>query len=144
MRQLQLVVVENMEGKAHIISIYGYPIGSIAKKFVPAGRKDASNKLVDLKSQFKDGTVRNMTAMGGLLKDISDIANYIEKQDDQQPVAPATNKIAPPDSVATPTPTVKTLAPQRTPATASRTMPPTPDELDQIKRNAGLKKTAKV
>jgi hypothetical protein len=144
MRQLQLVVVENMEGKAHIISIYGYPIGSIAKKFVPAGRKDASNKLVDLKSQFKDGTVRNMTAMGGLLKDISDIANYIEKQDDQQPVAPATNKIAPPDSVATPTPTVKTLAPQRTLATASQTMPPTPDELDQIKRNAGLKKTAKV
>jgi hypothetical protein len=72
-----------MEGKAHIISIYGYPIGSIAKKFVPAGRKDAGNKLVDLKSQFKDGTVRNMTAMGGLLKDIADIENYIEKAEDQ-------------------------------------------------------------
>lgn len=84
MRQLQLVVVENMEGKAHIISIYGYPIGSIAKKFVPAkGKSSAGNKLVDLKSQFKDGTVRNMTAMGGLLKDISDIANYIEKIEDQ-------------------------------------------------------------
>ena len=148
MRQLQLVVVENTEGKAHIISIYGYPIGSIAKKFVPSGRKDASNKLVDLKSQFKDGTVRNMTAMGGLLKDIADIENYIEKQTDQQPVIPKANKVAPPATkaapVATSTPAVKTLAPQRTPATASRTMPPTPDELDQIKRNAGLKKTAKV
>ena len=85
MRQLQLVVIENMEGKAHIISIYGYPIGSIAKKFVPAGRKDASNKLVDLKSQFKDGTVRNMTAMGGLLKDIADIENYIEAQHEKTP-----------------------------------------------------------
>ena len=85
MRQLQLVVIENMEGKAHIISIYGYPIGSIAKKFVPAGRKDASNKLVDLKSQFKDGTVRNMTAMGGLLKDIADIENYIEAQQEKTP-----------------------------------------------------------
>jgi hypothetical protein len=84
MRQLQLVVVENMEGKAHIISIYGYPIGSIAKKFVPTkGTSSAANKLVDLKSQFKDGTVRNMTAMGGLLKDISDIANYIEQIEDQ-------------------------------------------------------------
>ena len=97
MKQLQLVVVENMEGKAHIISIYGYPIGSIAKKFVPSGRKDASNKLVDLKSQFKDGTVRNMTAMGGLLKDISDIANYIEAQQDTQPVVntPVQSKVEP-------------------------------------------------
>ena len=102
---MQLVVIENMEGKAHIISIYGYPIGSIAKKFVPAGRKDASNKLVDLKSQFKDGTVRNMTAMGGLLKDIADIENYIEKQAEEpapetevKPVAPVTptKKAAPP------------------------------------------------
>jgi hypothetical protein len=96
MRQLQLVVVENMDKTAHIISIYGYPIGSVAKKFVPAGRKDASNKLVDLKSQFKDGTVRNMTAMGGLLKDISDIANYIEKAE-QTPVGktPATTQSTP-------------------------------------------------
>jgi hypothetical protein len=86
-----------MEGKAHIISIYGYPIGSIAKKFVPAGRKDATNKLVDLKSQFKDGTVRNMTAMGGLLKDISDIANYIEQIEDQpqQQKQPAAKTPAP-------------------------------------------------
>jgi hypothetical protein len=98
MRQLQLVVVENMEGKAHIISIYGYPIGSIAKKFVPAkGKSSASNKLVDLKSQFKDGTVRNMTAMGGLLKDISDIANYIEKVEAQpQQQKPAVAKTAAP------------------------------------------------
>jgi hypothetical protein len=97
MRQLQLVVVENMEGKAHIISIYGYPIGSIAKKFVPAKNKDAGNKLVDLKSQFKDGTVRNMTAMGGLLKDISDIENYIEKVEAQpQQQEPAVAKTAAP------------------------------------------------
>jgi hypothetical protein len=97
MRQLQLVIVENMEGKAHIISIYGYPIGSIAKKFVPAGRKDAGNKLVDLKSQFKDGTVRNMTAMGGLLKDISDIENHIEKIEaqPQQQKQPAPKTPAP-------------------------------------------------
>jgi hypothetical protein len=76
-----------MEGKAHIISIYGYPLGSIAKKFVPLkGKSSSSNKLVDLKSQFKDGTVRNMTAMGGLLKDIADIANYIElKNAEDQP-----------------------------------------------------------
>jgi hypothetical protein len=83
MKQLQLVVVENTKGLAHIISIYGYPIGSIAKKFVPVGKTEAAAKLVDLKSQFKDGTVRNMTAMGGLLKDIADIANYIEKIEDQ-------------------------------------------------------------
>ena len=113
MRQLQLVVVENMEGKAHIISIYGYPIGSIAKKFVPVkGTSSAANKLVDLKSQFKDGTVRNMTAMGGLLKDISDIANYIEKieaqpqqQKQQQSVAKAPVKGVQP---AGSTPIVKT------------------------------------
>jgi len=83
MKQLQLVVVENTKGLAHIISIYGYPIGSIAKKFVPVGRTEAAAKLVDLKFQFKDGTVRNMTAMGGLLKDIADITNYIEKIEDQ-------------------------------------------------------------
>ena len=84
LRQLQIVVTTNMKGKAHVISIYGYPIGSIAKKFVPAGRKDASNKLLDLRSQYKDGTVRNMTSMGGLLKDIADIENYIEKQEEPQ------------------------------------------------------------
>jgi hypothetical protein len=150
MRQLQLVVVENTEGKAHIISIYGYPIGSIAKKFVPAGRKDASNKLVDLKSQFKDGTVRNMTAMGSLLKDVADIENYIEKQVDQQPVTPAVAKAVQPVAKVAPAtktaaaPATTSLAPQRTPSPATRTMPPTPDELDQIKRNAGIKKTFKV
>ena len=99
MRQLQLVVVENMDGKAHIISIYGYPVGTIGKRFVPAGRKDAGNKLVELKSQFKDGTVRNMTAMGGLLKDISDIANYIEKVE-QQPPTPAQPEVSPTQPVA--------------------------------------------
>ena len=113
MKQLQLVVVENMEGKAHIISIYGYPIGSIAKKFVPAGRKDAGNKLVDLKSQFKDGTVRNMTAMGGLLKDISDIANYIEAQQDAQTAVQPAN-----------TPVKANVAPAKSGTQQSATTPP--------------------
>lgn len=147
MRQLQLVVVENIEGKAHIISIYGYPIGSIAKKFVPVkGTSSAGNKLLDLKSQFKDGTVRNMTAMGGLLKDIADIENYIEQQDDQQPIVPVDNKaITAPKKIKPAGKVVPTSsAPERTSATAPRAMPPTPDELDQIKRNAGVKQPSKV
>jgi hypothetical protein len=91
MRQLQLVVTSNYAESSHVISIYGFPIGSIAKKFVPT-RKNASSKLVDLRSQFKDGTIRNMTAMGGLLKDISDIENHIEQQSNQQPQQPVTTK----------------------------------------------------
>jgi hypothetical protein len=101
MRQIQLVVVENMSGKAHIISIYGYPIGSIAKKFVPKkGTSSSGNKLVDLKSQFKDGTVRNMTAMGGLLKDIADIENYIEAQQEKTPGQSVPNTAAKSTNVA--------------------------------------------
>jgi hypothetical protein len=101
MRQIQLVVVENMSGKAHIISIYGYPIGSIAKKFVPKkGTSSSGNKLVDLKSQFKDGTVRNMTAMGGLLKDIADIENHIEAQQEKTPGQSVPNTAAKSTNVA--------------------------------------------
>jgi hypothetical protein len=107
MKQLQLVVVENIEGKAHIISIYGYPIGSIAKKFIPSKNKDAKNKLLDLKSQFKGGTVRNMTAMGGLLKDIADIENYIEKQSEE----PAPEKEVTPAVPVTPTKKAEPSAP---------------------------------
>jgi len=84
LRQLQLVVTESSRDKGYNISIYGFPVGSIAKKYIPS-RKDADSKLVDLSSQFKDGSIRNMLGMGSLLKNIADIENYIEQQDDQQP-----------------------------------------------------------
>jgi hypothetical protein len=77
LRQLQLVVTESSRDKGYNISIYGFPIGSIAKKYIPS-RKDADSKLVDLTSQFKDGSIRNMLGMGSLLKNIADIENYID------------------------------------------------------------------
>lgn len=99
LRQLQLVVTESSREKGYNISIYGFPVGSIAKKYVP-GRKDADSKLVDLTSQFKDGSIRNMLGMGNLLKNIADIENHIEKVE-AQPVqqAPA-KKVAPVKPVA--------------------------------------------
>jgi hypothetical protein len=96
LRQLQLVVTEADRDMGYNISIYGFPVGSIAKKYVP-GRKDASSKLVDLTSQFKDGSIRNMLGMGALLKHIADIENHIEQQPQQapaQPKAPAAPKPA--------------------------------------------------
>ncbi len=95
LRQLQLVVTESVREKGYNISIYGFPVGSIAKKYVPS-RKDADSKLVDLTSQYKDGSIRNMLGMGNLLKNIADIENHIEKIEDQpepqkqqqKPVAP--------------------------------------------------------
>jgi hypothetical protein len=86
LKQLQLVVTESDRASSYNISIYGFPVGSIAKKYVP-GRKDANSKLVDLTSQLKDGSIRNMLGMGSLLKNIADIENHIEQQAKQpQPV----------------------------------------------------------
>jgi hypothetical protein len=138
--QLQLVVTESDREKGYNISIYGFPIGSIAKKYVP-GRKDADSKLVDLTSQSKDNSIRNMLGMGSLLKHIADIENYIEKQGSQAPVAKTAPKVVPTTKSK---PASNVVAPERTPAPAPQAMPPTPDELDQIKRNAGIKKTANV
>jgi hypothetical protein len=137
-RQLVLYVDFNETDSGYYMSIYGQPKTQLGKKFIPK----SGNLLIKLLTSITpEYNVRNRINMGPLLKHLADIENYIEKQDDQQPVTPATNKVAPVPKV----PTTKTsLAPQRTPAPASRTMPPTPDELDQIKRNAGIKKTAKV
>lgn len=114
LKQLQIVVTEASREKGYNISIYGFPVGSIAKKYVPS-RKDADSKLVDLTSQYKDGSIRNMLGMGNLLKNIADIENHIEQQEkeqepqQQQPAAPvANNAVKPaPKSVATALP-VKT------------------------------------
>lgn len=85
LKQLQLVVTESDRSSSYNISIYGFPVGSIAKKYVP-GRKDANSKLVDLTSQLKDGSIRNMLGMGSLLKNIADIENHIEQQAKQVPL----------------------------------------------------------
>ena len=99
LKQLQLVVTESDRASSFNISIYGFPVGSIAKKYVP-GRKDANSKLVDLTSQLKDGSIRNMLGMGSLLKNIADIENHIEQQVKQtQPV----NKLAAKSPVVKPT-----------------------------------------
>lgn len=104
LKQLQIVVTEASREKGYNISIYGFPVGQIAKKYVP-GRKDADSKLVDLTSQYKDGSIRNMLGMGNLLKNIADIENHIEQAEQepqQQPakavqktVQPATSKVKP-------------------------------------------------
>jgi hypothetical protein len=90
LKQLQLVVTESDRESSYNISIYGFPVGSVAKKYLP-GRKDSNSKLVDLTSQLKDGSIRNMLGMGSLLKNIADIENHIE----QQGIAPAANAKAP-------------------------------------------------
>jgi hypothetical protein len=90
LKQLQLVVTESDRSSSYNISVYGFPVGSIAKKYVP-GRKDADSKLVDLTSQLKDGSIRNMLGMGNLLKNIADIENHIEQVQDKQ-VQPLTKK----------------------------------------------------
>lgn len=102
LRQLQLVVTEADREMGYNISIYGFPVGSIAKKYVP-GRKDASSKLVDLTSQFKDGSIRNMLGMGSLLKHIADIENHIEAQPQQAPAQPKATVAAPKPALKAPT-----------------------------------------
>ena len=114
MRQLQIRVVDNYTENSHVISIYGYPIGTIAKRFVPSGRKDASNKLVELRSQFKDGTIRNMLAMGGLLKDIADIENHIEKQSDSSTVSAELDSLKKNAGIPSQNPTTPSTARQST------------------------------
>jgi len=96
-KQLHIIPTITMK-TGYTISIYGFPIGSVAKLYIPA-RKDAQSKLVDLTAQYKDGSIRNMLGMGGLLKHIADIENYQE----QHPVEP-TEKLTPTKKV-TDTPT---------------------------------------
>jgi hypothetical protein len=92
LRQLQIVVTESNRALGYNISIYGFPVGSIAKKYIPS-RRDADSKLIDLTSQFKDGSIRNMLAMGSLLKHIADIETYIEQQSEEEPEQPAPKKV---------------------------------------------------
>lgn len=96
LKQLQLVVTESQRAEGYNISIYGFPVGTIAKKYVP-GRKDADSKLIDLTSQYKDGSIRNMLGMGNLLKNLADIENHIEKVQAQPPApqAPAAKQVKP-------------------------------------------------
>lgn len=110
LRQLQLVVTQSDRESTYNISIYGFPVGTVAKKFVPS-RKDADSKLIDLTSKFKDGTIRNTIEMGNLLKNIADIENYIEQAQPQQTQEPVQQQAK-------------------------------PDELDAVRKNAGLAKPA--
>jgi len=119
-RQLHIIVTMSQREKGYTISVYGFPVGTVAKKYVP-DRKDANSKLVDLVSQYKDGSIRNMLGMGGLLKSIADIENYMEKQSIEEPavvnkrkpaVAPVTKE--PPKAtskIATPIAPLKTITP---------------------------------
>ena len=104
MDQLQLVVTESDRAKGYNISIYGFPTGSIAKKYVPS-RKDADSKLVDLTTQFKDGSIRNYLNMGSLLKNIADIENRIEAMQQSEPGQQP--QVGKPATVATPVATQK-------------------------------------
>jgi hypothetical protein len=95
LNQLKIYVVE-LGGNEPGLGVYGFPQGSVAKKYIPS-RKDADSKLIELRSQqTKTLNVRNRINMGNLLKHIADIENYIEKAEDrpyqqkqQQPVAKA-------------------------------------------------------
>ena len=111
LRQLQLVVTESDRANSYNISIYGFPVGSIAKKYVP-GRKDADSKLVDLTSQYKDGSIRNMLGMGNLLKNLADIENHIEQVQAQQTQAPAPTTPAVQQQQPQPTQVQPTVKPQ--------------------------------
>lgn len=119
LRQLQLVVTEASREKGYNISIYGFPVGSIAKKYVP-GRKDADSKLVDLSSQYKDGSIRNMLGMGNLLKNIADIENHIEAQQEEPPVQTSPKPAAKTTKVAAKTPAVKPAPAATTPGIANQ------------------------
>ena len=114
-RQLHIIPTITMK-TGYTISIYGFPVGSVAKKYVP-NRKDAQSKLVDLTSQYKDGSIRNMLGMGGLLKHIADIENYQE----QHPTEPATQAIAKPNKKLPMAPE-KTIATKNVPVPATKTI----------------------
>jgi len=95
LNQLKIYAVE-LGGNEPGLGIYGFPQGSVAKKYIPS-RKDADSKLIDLRSQqTKTLNVRNRINMGNLLKNIADIENYIEQQDDQQPQQQSTGAVKKP------------------------------------------------
>jgi len=112
LNQLELVPWMDPKGVGYSLSIYGMPKGSIAKKLLK--RPGPKNKLVDLVSQIRSGTIRNRLNMGGLLKVIADIENY-QKQHPTEPAPQAkTNKKLPMAPVQKPV--TKNLAPTKTPA----------------------------
>ena len=112
LRQLQLFV-EFRQETGYVISIYGIPKTTLAKKYTPS-RGDKA-RLIDLRSQFDNRTkaVRNRINMGPLLKNIADIENYIETQ--QQADTPAV-QLKTQTSTITPTaPVNKSAGPAPTP-----------------------------
>ena len=112
LNQLELVAWMDPKGVGYSLSIYGMPKGSIAKKLLK--RPGPKNKLVDLVSQIRAGTIRNRLNMGGLLKVIADIENY-QKQHPEDPAAIAkSNKKLPMAPVQTPV--TKNVTPAKTPA----------------------------
>jgi hypothetical protein len=94
LRQMSIVVAQSDRANSYNISIYGFPSSQLAKKFIP-GRRSSENKLVDLTTQLKDGSIRNMLSMGSLLKNIADIENYIEQHQEQPSTQPVANTPVP-------------------------------------------------
>ncbi len=79
LNQLKLYAVE-LGGEEPGLGIYGFPQGSVAKKYIPQSGSDAGAKLITLVSQqTKTLNVRNRINMGNLLKNIADIENHVEK-----------------------------------------------------------------
>ena len=108
--QLEIVAWMDPKGVGYSLSIYGMPKGSIAKKLLK--RPGPKNKLVDLVSQIRAGTIRNRLNMGGLLKVIADIENYQNKHPAVPQAIARSNKKLPMDPVQTPA--TKNVIPAKT------------------------------
>lgn len=135
-------------GANYRILIYGYPVGDKAKRI-----QNDKTLFVQLRSYIQDGAARNVVEMGGLLKQLTDITKKIEKEQGefttvnkagtastaqvhkQQPAQPA------PEPQASGIPSGMTaIAPASDvlPQADANEVPTEPDEIDRIRRNAGI------
>lgn len=142
LQNYDLVPVLNLEGANYKLLVYGYPKTDKAKRV-----QSDKSMFVQLRSYVQDSAARNVVEIGGLLKDLTDVSKLEDTASTElgEPViAPQQTVAAPQAAAPQPTPTQQPVSAQPAAQPVAAAPQPEvapqeePDELDKVKKNAGL------
>lgn len=123
LKNYDLVPKLNLDGANYKLLVYGYPKTEKAKRV----DNDAS-MFVQLRSYVQDSAARNVVEIGGLLKNLTDVSKLEATASTQLPAQTIPQPAQQPAKKTQPAPVVPSVD----------TAEPETDELDAVKKNAGL------